>query len=293
LLEMALSTALHRDVDFIYADEMRISPTSREREPFFKPDFSPDLLLSTNYIGRPWFVSTALLGKIGVTPRSLLESGEYDVVLRCTERAKQIQHLPKLLCLRGTQQIDDADAEAAALARVAVWRGITAEVLAGAVPGTWRFRRSQPVGGMVSIIMPTCAARGYVETCVKTLRERTAYRNFEIICVDNVPAEQIAWKQWLKQNCDKIVRIPDAFNWSYFNNRGAAVAAGEYLLFLNDDIEITQPDWLDAMLEHMQRPEVAMVGPQLLYPDKKVQHAGMFLATPGVRTPRISLRVVR
>ena len=76
--------------------------------------------------------------------------------------------------------------------------------------------------------------------------------------------------------------MPDAFNWSYFNNRGAAVAAGEYLLFLNDDIEIMQPDWLDAMLEHVQRPEVAVVGPQLLYPDSKVQHAGMFLAAPGV-----------
>jgi hypothetical protein len=150
LLEMALSTALHRDVDFIYADEMRISPASHEREPFFKPDFSPDLLLSTNYIGRPWFASTALLGKTGITPRSLLESGEYDAVLRCTEQAEQIHHLPKLLCLRGAQQIDDADAEAAALARVATRRGIAAEVLVGAVPGTWRFRRMQPVSGMVS-----------------------------------------------------------------------------------------------------------------------------------------------
>ena len=81
---------------------------------------------------------------------------------------------------------------------------------------------------------------------------------------------------------DKLVPMPDAFNWSYFNNRGAAVAAGEYLLFLNDDIEIMQPDWLDAMLEHVQRPEVAVVGPQLLYPDGKVQHAGMFLAAPGI-----------
>jgi ADP-heptose:LPS heptosyltransferase/GT2 family glycosyltransferase len=138
------------------------------------------------------------------------------------------------------------------------------------------------VSGMVSIIMPTCAARGYIETCVKTLRERTAYRNFEIIGVDNIPAAQIAWKIWLQQNVDKVVPMPDAFNWSRFNNRGAAVAAGEYLLFLNDDMEVTQPDWLDAMLEHMQRPEVAVVGPQLLYPDGKVQHAGMFLAAPGI-----------
>ena len=135
LLETALSSGLHRDADFFYADEVRISPASRECEPFFKPDFSPDLLLSTNYIGRPWFASTGLLGKTGVTPRSLLEFGEYDVVLRCTEQARQIHHLPKLLCLRGTQQIDDMDVEAAALARAAPRRGIAADVLVGAVPG--------------------------------------------------------------------------------------------------------------------------------------------------------------
>ena len=71
--------------------------------------------------------------------------------------------------------------------------------------------------------------------------------------------------------------IPEAFNWSHFNNRAAEATDGEYLLFLNDDIEITQPDWLDALLEHAQRPEVGIVGPQLLYPGGKVQHAGMFL----------------
>ncbi len=282
LLEIALASGLHRDADLIYADEVRISPASHEREPFFKPDFSPDLLLSTNYIGRPWFASTALLGHCGITVRDLLHTGEYDAVLRCTEQAALIHHVPKLLCTRGTQQIDDAETEAAALAQAVSRRGIAAEVLAGAVPGTWRVRRTEPITGMVSIIIPTCAARGYVETCIKTLRERTTYRNFEIICIDNIPDHQVAWKIWLQQNADKIVPMPDAFNWSYFNNRGVDAASGEYLLFLNDDIEVTQPDWLDALLEHVRRPDVAVVGPQLLYPDNKVQHAGMFLATPGI-----------
>ena len=283
LLEMALSSGLHRDADFFYADEVRISPASREREPFFKPDFSPDLLLSTNYIGRPWFASTALLGKTGVTPR-------------CSAGSRRIRCRAALHRAGGT---DPSRAEAAVPAGNAADRrrgrgssGARACRGCGAAsrPRCWPARCRAPgasgarsrSSGMVSIIIPTCAARGYVETCIKTLRERTAYRNFEIICVDNIPDKQIAWKIWLKQNVDKIVPMPDAFNWSHFNNRGAAVAAGEYLLFLNDDIEITQPDWLDAMLEHVQRPEVAVVGPQLLYPDGKVQHAGMFLATPGI-----------
>ncbi len=281
LLQFTLAGGLHRDADMLYADELRLSPASREREPFFKPDFSPDLLLSTNYIGRPWVASTALIGRSGVTVRDLMEAGEYDAVLRCTEQAVQVHHVPRLLCERGVRQIDDIEREAAALTRAAARRGIVADVSAGAVPGTWRFRRTAPVTGMVSIIIPTCAAQGYIETCIKSLRERTAYRNFEIVCVDNIPDSQVAWKTWLKENADKVVAMPDAFNWSHFNNRGAKAAAGEYLLFMNDDVEVVRPDWLNAMLEHAQRPEVAVVGPQLLYPDNKVQHAGMFLATHG------------
>src|SRR5262249_38603433 len=138
------------------------------------------------------------------------------------------------------------------------------------------------VGGRVSITIPTCAARGLIETCIKSLRERTAYRNFEVVCVDNIPDDQVAWKLWLQQNADTVVPMPGPFNWSHFNNCGIAAASGEYVLLLNDDIEVIQPDWLDAMLEHVRRPEVAVVGPQLLYPDNKVQHAGMFLATRGI-----------
>jgi ADP-heptose:LPS heptosyltransferase/GT2 family glycosyltransferase len=281
LLQIALASAMHRDADLLYADEVRLSPASREREPFHKPDFSPDLLLSANYIGRPWFASTALLGRSGVTTRDLLQAGEYDAVLRCAEQAAHVHHVPSLLCQRGVTQIDDAELEAAALTRAATRRGIAGEVLVGAAPGTWRLRRMQAVTGKVSIIIPTCAARGFIENCIKSLRERTAYRNFEIVCLDNIPDNQVAWKIWLQQNADVVVPMPDAFNWSHFNNRGVEAATGEYLLFLNDDVEVIQPDWLDALLEHVQRPEVAVVGPQLLYPDNKVQHAGMFLATRG------------
>ena len=86
--EIALAGGLHRQPDFLYADEARPSPASREREPFFKPDFSPDLLLSTNYIGRPWFAAGSLLRHCALTPRSLFATGEYDLLLRCTEQAR-------------------------------------------------------------------------------------------------------------------------------------------------------------------------------------------------------------
>jgi ADP-heptose:LPS heptosyltransferase/GT2 family glycosyltransferase len=277
LAEFAIAGGLYRAADLLYADEACVSPASHEREPFFKPDFSPDLLLSTNYIGRPWFASAALLHRTGVTPRALLRDGEYDLVLRCAEQAASVHHIPRLLAPRGAVAPDDDAMGRAALAAAAARRGIAAEVMDGCLPGTWRLRRLPRATGKVAIIIPTCAAHGYIETCIESLRARTAYKNYEIVCIDNIPSSQMSWQVWLQQNADQIVAIREQFNWSRFNNLAAAVTESDYLLFLNDDIEITRDDWLDVLLEHAQRPEVGIVGPQLLYPSGKVQHAGMFL----------------
>ncbi len=282
LAELAVASGRHPDRDLLYADEVRVSPVSNENEPFFKPDFSPDLLLSTNYIGRPWVATAALLAKTQATPASLVAHGEYDLLLRCAELADGVHHIPKLLCQRGAVELDAAAQQHAALQRALQRRDIEGSVLATAIPGTWRVKRTGAEQGRVSIIIPTCAAHGYIETCINTLRAKTTYPDYEIVCIDNIPAADVAWKVWLAQHADKVVDIPDAFNWSVFNNRAAAAASGEYLLFLNDDIEIIQDDWLDAMMEHAGRPEVGITGPQLLYRDGKVQHAGMFLANNGI-----------
>jgi ADP-heptose:LPS heptosyltransferase/GT2 family glycosyltransferase len=277
LAEIALAGGLHREADFFYADEARRSPVSHEYEPFFKPNFSPDLLLSTNYIGRPWFACAGLLQRCDLALRALLADGEYDLVLRLTEQSTVVHHVPKLLARRGAELLDDDTASRAALVRAAERRGFGAELMPGCVSGTYRLKRTQTATGKVSIIIPTCAARGYIETCVRTLRERTIYKNYEIVCLDNVPDSQTAWKVWLHQNADKVVDMPGTFNWARFNNEAVNATDGEYLLFLNDDIEILQEDWLDTLLEHAQRPEVGVVGPLLLYPDRCVQHAGIFL----------------
>ncbi|MEA2727093.1 MAG: hypothetical protein QOF70_1568, partial [Acetobacteraceae bacterium] len=282
LLELAVASGRHPDRELLYGDEVRPSPVSKESEPFFKPDFSPDLLLSTNYFGRPWVATAALLARTGATPASLIADGEYDLVLRCADHATGVHHIPKLLCQRLTMELDSPGLEHAALERTLDRRGIVAEVLATPIQGTWRVKRAVPSKGKVSIIIPTCASHGYIETCITTLRAKTTYRDYEIVCIDNIPIQDIAWKVWLQQNSDKVVEIPDAFNWSIFNNRATEVADGEFILFLNDDIEIIQDDWLDAMMEHARRPEVGITGPQLLYRDGKVQHAGMFLANNGI-----------
>ena len=282
LLDLAVAGGRNPDAGMIYGDEVRLSPVSLEKEPFFKPDFSPDLLHATNYFGRPWVVTSETLAKAAATPASLMAGGEYDLALRCAEVAGSVHHIPKLLCQRGGMALDEPTQEKAALQAMLARRGIVGDVLATPVPGTWRLRRAVTTQATVSIIIPTCGANGYIESCIKSLREKTTYKNYEIIIIDNIPASDTAWKDWVARNADKVVDIPAAFNWSVFNNRAAEVAEGEFLLFLNDDITITQDDWLDALLEHGQRPEVGITGPQLLYPDGKVQHAGMFLSNNGL-----------
>jgi glycosyltransferase involved in cell wall biosynthesis len=157
-------------------------------------------------------------------------------------------------------------------------RGLDWSVSPGLVRNTHRCRPVSQVDDLVSIIIPTCASRGLIKTCIDSLRNIGTYKNIEIVCIENIADEASEWKQWLRDNCDGAVEIQEAFNWSLFNNVAAKEASGAYLLFLNDDIEIVQPDWLEALFDRARRPEVGVVGDQLLYPDRKVQHAGMFLA---------------
>jgi ADP-heptose:LPS heptosyltransferase/GT2 family glycosyltransferase len=286
-LELAVETALAPEADFLYSDERRIDPADGEERAFFKPDFSPDLLLSTNYIGRFWVARAALLQQAGLTQGDLAEHGEYDGVLRLTERAGRIVHVPKVLCARG-RGAEPRGQERAALLRAMRRREIAGTLLPGKVAGTWRLRREIAApSAMVSIIIPTAGTRGMIKTAIQSIRANTAWPSYEIVCLDNIPAdgtrEQLDWKIWIAQHADRSVQVPERFNWARFNNRGARAAKGGYLLFLNDDVEVREKDWLHGLIEHAQRPEVGSVGPQLVYPDGRVQHAGMFLARAAGR----------
>ena len=281
LLEMALETAVHRDLDFIYSDERRLNPASGKVEAFFKPQWSPDLLLSTNYVGRLWCARADLVRAIAEPGDELLRHGDYDLTLRCTEKAKAIRHLPAVLCERGAADPADAKHDRAALERALKRRGIAGEIHPGPVTGTYRVKRAIAKKGLVSIIIPTCAARGMVKTCIESLRRITRYKKYEIVCIENIPPADRKWRTWLKRNADRVVSTTEPYNWSRFNNLAAKTAKGEFLLFLNDDIEIVEPDWLGTLLQEAQRPEVGAVGPLLLYPDKRIQHAGLFLAAMG------------
>ena len=281
LLEMALTTAAHRDADFLYSDERRLNPASGKVEAFFKPQWSPDLMSSTNYVRRLWCARADLAARIAASRDDLLQYGDYDLALRCTEQAKAIRHIPAVLCERGDPDAADPKRDRVALERALKRRGIAGEVRPGLVAGTYRVKRALPRNKLVSIIIPTCAAQGMIKTCIESLRRLTRYKKYEIICIENIPPADRKWRNWLKRNADRVVSTTEPYNWARFNNLAAKAAKGEFLLFLNDDIEIIEPDWLDTLLGEAQRPEVGAVGPLLLYPDRRIQHAGLFLAAMG------------
>ena len=286
LLELSVETLLHPTADFIYSDERRTDPADGIAKAFFKPDFSPDLLLSTNYVGRVWAASAALLRAADLREGDLAQFGEFDAVLRLTEQARRVRHVSKVLCERGrsggTREMDRL-----ALRRAMDRRGIRGTVHSGPVSGSYRITRDIAGSPTVSIIMPTNGSAGLVEIALRSIRQHTAWSNYEIICLDTMPATAEAaparLRQWIAEQADVVIPAAGAFNWSRLNNVGARRARGDLLLFLNDDIEVRDPRWLHGLIEQAQRPEVGTVGAQLLYPDGRVQHAGVFLGRHAAR----------
>jgi ADP-heptose:LPS heptosyltransferase/GT2 family glycosyltransferase len=281
LFEFAAMLNRSEKFDFIYADERRFNIGTNREDAYFKPDWSPTLLMSTNYIGRPWCATFAQLQQ---AERQVFRGPlpNYDTVLQLTESAGEVAHIHRVLGRRGQDNVETPEAEMRALKNALKRRRLSWTVEAGIIAETYRCRPKSKVEGLVSIVIPTCAARGLIKVCLDSLRNISTYKNFEIICIENIGDDNSEWKPWLRENCDVVVEIKDGFNWSLFNNVAAREASGEYLLFLNDDIEVIQPDWLETMLDQARDDDVGIVGPQLLYPDRKVQHAGMFLAGGGV-----------
>ena len=230
LAEFALEAALTRHADFLYADELRSPWQGGLPEPFYKPAF-PRI-----------FCSAALYRPALVRVRPFVEVCQADT--RSAGRRQRIRrnpalhgagrsrrHIPKLLLERGDWPKSD-ETERAALAEASVRRSQPAEIVPGVLPNTWRVTHAPQPRSVVSVIIPTCAAEGHIETCLRALRATAAGHELEIICIENIPEDRGHWRAWLKQNANVVLSTTEPFNWSRFNNLAAARATGDYLLFL-------------------------------------------------------------
>ena len=287
--------------DILYTDETAFSDSTDKKiqgyfgTPHFKPDFSPDLLLSHNYITHLLVVRKSLIDNVG-GPRSLFDGAQdYDFILRLTEQANKVAHIAKPLyhwrqSHRSTSLDTGAKPEAhtrgaRALRETLQRRGINGEVLTANAPHFFRVRHQIEKDPLVSVIIPFRDQPRLLQQSIGTVLERTRYSNFQILGVDNGSVDELTLeiKDTLETMSNRVsfVSFDRPFNFSELVNFGVSQARGSHVVLMNDDIKVINGDWLSCMLEHSQRPEIGAVGGKLYYPDDSIQHAGIVVGIGG------------
>lgn len=309
LYEIARALEKDPDIDCLYTDEDKVTMDLSEHfQPHLKPDFDLDLLRSNNYITHFFVVRREIIEEVGGFRREYDGAQDYDLILRCTERAGKVGHIPEILYHWRTHRSSTADNPASKMyAFEAGRRAIEEHLKRTGTPGSVShtkdlgfYRVTYPVReeALISIIIPNKDEKATLEKCLRSIEEKSTYKNYEIIIIENnsVTDEIFSYYEELeKQERIRVAVWEGDFNYAAINNYGASLAKGRYLLFLNNDIEVIAPDWMEEMLGHCQRPEVGAVGAKLYYPDGTIQHAGciigiggiaghMFVGMPGDRT---------
>jgi GT2 family glycosyltransferase/glycosyltransferase involved in cell wall biosynthesis len=290
LLDGALSAFADRidgdKLEIVYCDETAWPGNGQPMRPRLKPDWSPELLTSYDYFGRATAIRTELARRALQLGNALATSdiavAEWDLKLRAASLTGSIGRIAAVLCRRNGQIGVEADLQdkGQALREVlaAHWRreGYCAEIRTlrdGTFHAVWPLD-DRP---LVSVIIPNKNRAHLLRACTSGLSSGTAYGNIEIIVVDNASTEDETRTLYadLESQVVKIVAFDEPFNYSRACNRGAQAARGSLLLFLNNDIEIVEPDWLETLVREVQRPGVGIVGAKLVYPDGDIQHAGV------------------
>ncbi len=292
--EMASVLTAGDDIDVLYSDEDRFIDIERPVQPHFKPDWDPDLLLSTAYLGHGLVIRTDVVRSVGGYRDEWAGAHDHDLMLRATEAARQVAHLPLVLyhrriedpVLRPSPDEHQADEIGRLVLESALERrGIDGRVQPGPFPGAHHVRR--PIGGAptVSVIIPFRDQAALTVACLDSLEQAPGWPIAETVLIDNgstEPETKALRRRLAGRHATRVLDYPEPFNWSAINNMAAAGSHSDMLLFMNNDIEATSPDWLGALVEQAQRPEVGAVAPRLVYPDGHVQHAGVVLGLGGI-----------
>jgi len=287
----------HTDADVVYTDEDKIDEAGEQRfDPHYKPAWSPELLLAQNYISHLTVIRRELIDRVGGLNSEFDGSQDHDLLLRCTEQANEIVHVPMVLYHWRAAEGSTASGFGEKSYPWEAGRRVVEQALArreiagisekGDRPGTYRVKRAVSGSPMVSILIPFRDQPKLLEQCIRSILDKTEYEHYEIIGLDNQSAQPATLDVMRRlSDLDSRVRFEtfdEPFNFSAINNFGAELATGEHLLLLNNDTEVISPGWLGAMLAHSQREEVGAIGAKLLYPDNRIQHAGAILGIGGV-----------
>ena len=294
-LASVAAALIQTGADIVYTDHDCVSEYGSRRQPYFKPDWSLDLFLSQMYLGHLVVFRRDMVVRLGSLRPEMDGSQDYDLVLRCLADGAKIAHVPRVLYhWRQHSGSTSANAGSKPYAHEAGRRAIQSyldRVCPGAQAkdGVYTFcydvhynlTADQP---LVSIVIPTRDRVDLLDVCVRTLREQTDYKHYEILVVDNgsVESETMQWFERMSREPNiRVLQADIPFNWSALNNLAAREACGKVLVFLNNDTEIIDGQWLERLADVALRPDVGVCGPLLLYGDMTIQHAGVVVGMGG------------
>lgn len=292
--------------DCVYSDEDKLNDkTKKFEDPHFKPDFSIDLLCSHNYITHFFVVNMDIVRKVGGMRSEYDGSQDHDFIFRCVEQANSVHHVPKILYHWRMHPLSTAmDPESKMYCYTSGKKAIeshfkrvgidaTVEMLPRPLYGMYHCKYTVKDHPLVSILIPNYNHKDLLKGCIESLMNVNTYSNIEIVIVENNSTEQEIFDYYkeLEETYSniKVIYYKGDFNYSKINNYGVKCTHGEYILFLNNDTKVIEPDSIEDMLGVCQREDVGAVGAKLLYEDDTVQHCGVVVGYHGYATAAFSL----
>lgn len=297
LFRVAEALQQQPDAQILYSDEDKLDAKGRRFDPYFKSDWNLELFLSQNMVSHLGVFRRQLMLDVGGFRLGYEGSQDYDLALRCVARIRpqQIVHIPRVLyhwrVLPGSTAMAPGEKPYAQIAgQRALSDFVASQGWAGTVEaqanGYYRFHAALPANPpLVSLIIPTRNQAALVAQCIDSILAKTAYRNFEILLVDNGsddPAALEKFAAYARHPQIRVIRDDRPFNYSQLNNGAVHAAHGTLVALVNNDIEVIEPHWLGEMVSLALRPGVGAVGAKLLYPDGRLQHAGVLVGFRGV-----------